>query len=436
VEGFDDLIEITIYDDGSKAECMVDLNTAKLFSQPKGEEVQGVSGEQWMASKGIDAGCETNVASPGLWGMDMVVLPVSNAAWEKPNAAAIESELRDGKPGSPAIMSALGGLPRTFYFATREGAKGILQIAGQIKDERGEGYRVMYRLISQSMRLQDAKAQMALIETAMDCYEIDTGDPVSMKHGLQALLRCPEEFAHPEKWQGPYLKSPDGSIPVDPWGHAYRCVTISDGTRERSGVVSSGPDGKYGTADDLKPWDASKWKPVAGIAEVDSGVLEFRIAANKEEAETFNETGEGLAWYDSPMKPDSYLVTRKEGRQNQVLLWQTPEKSMTVSATGEKRWRVIEVSIMAEPGRAARIGVVFDEEGGRRLRNLTAGNIDRRLAMLVDGRVVSCPTVRGPLGSRVEITGNFSKADLTRLTATLQAGMETDSPSAPAAPAE
>jgi hypothetical protein len=147
-EGFEPVRHLFLHDDSTKAASMVDLDTGELFEPPSRKEVERMSGEEWMAGKGIDAGCETNAAAPGLWGIDMVVLPVINDAWEKATVEAIEGELRDGKPGSPAIMSALGGLPRTFYFATREGGKGILQITAQTKDGQGEAFESRYRLIS------------------------------------------------------------------------------------------------------------------------------------------------------------------------------------------------------------------------------------------------------------------------------------------------
>ena len=105
---------------------------------------------------------------------------------------------------------------------------------------------------------------------------------------------------------------------------------------------------------------------------------------------------------------------------------------MTASESDEKKWRVIEVSIVAEPGKPGRIGVVFDLEGGRRLKKLTAANVNRHMAMLVDGQVVSSPMIRAAIGPRVEITGNFSKEELTRLATALQAGMETSRPEMPA----
>ena len=186
-----------------------------------------MSAEQWMASKGIDAGCETNPGGPGLWGMDMIVLPVASDAWENPKAPAIESELREGKPGSPAIMSALGGLPRTFWFATREGGKGILQITSQFKDDEGEGFDFRYRLISRPKTPPEiptkvgdkvpaeVQAQVKVIETAMKLYRLDTGRYPSR---LEDLLTPPEGAEDAKGWSGPYPEEPRRDRPSGPVG--------------------------------------------------------------------------------------------------------------------------------------------------------------------------------------------------------------------------
>jgi hypothetical protein len=200
--------------------------------------------------------------------------------------------------------------------------------------------------------------------------------------------------------------------------------------REHSGATgnsrASSPDFKTPAFNNLDSDARTDATPIG------DGVLEFRVAADEQDAKAFAETGEGLKWYKSLMREANGLVTRKQGEQSEILLWETPEKSMTAGDSAEKKWRVIEVSIIAEPGKPGRIGVVFDQEGGRLLKKLTAANVNRHMAMLVDGQVVSCPMIRAAIGPRVEISGNFSREELTRLATALQAGMETTRPEMPA----
>lgn len=286
------------------------------------------------------------------------------------------------------------------------------------------------------MKLQEAKAQVALLDTAMERYRLDLDEYPKL---LEWLIQQPIGVENSDRWNGPYLKTPNGAIPVDPWGNAYKCIRGGAGPDRYLGIGSRGPDGQFETPDDVvtfDPADSGLPTPVSDRAQSTDvrwekppeGILEFRIAANKEEAKSFSEDGTDLGWYDSVMDNTDNLVTREHGRRTQVLLWQTPEKSMTRNDGEKKKWRVIEVSVIAEPDKPGRIGVVFDEEGGRQLKKLTAGNVNRHMAMLVDGRVVSCPMIRSAIGPRVEITGNFSKAELNRLATALQAGMEPSRP--------
>ncbi len=277
------------------------------------------------------------------------------------------------------------------------------------------------------------KAQLEMLGEAVEKYREDMGSSV---HALFGLTKPPADpklnVAHLDRWAGPYLKTEDGHLPKDPWGSSFWYSTDAD--RYGFQICSPGPDGDHGTVDDIVfPGSGREPSPNKAphgreASSVDEGVLEFRVAANEEEAKALSEDGANLGWYDSVMDSNNSLVTREQGRRSQVLLWQTPEKSMTASDNGKNKWSVIQVSVIAEPNKPGCIGVVFDAEGGRQLKKLTAENTMRRLAMLVDGCVVSCPTVRSAIGPRVEITGDFSKAELNRLATALQAGMEPSRP--------
>ena len=214
------------------------------------------------------------------------------------------------------------------------------------------------------LKIQEAKTQMAVMAAAMERYRLDTGELLSMKYGFEALLRCIDDIADPKSWKGPYLKTPAGSIPVDPWGNPYLCSSQGSGDKEIRGILSFGPDGKGGTADDLRNWDPDDYSLLMPEPDMTAGVLEFRIAANVKEAEEFEKSGKDLGWYDSLTKETSQCVTRRQGRRSQILLWETPNKSMTASGDGKQKWQIIQVSVIAEPDRPGRIGVVFDKEGG------------------------------------------------------------------------
>lgn len=84
-----------------------------------------------------------------------------------------------------------------------------------------------------------AKRGVATIEQAIDLYEVDTG---KLPNSLGDLMNG----GGVRNWNGPYLKKAEGL--KDPWGNEYHYSKQGDGYT----VVSGGPDGSVGGADDIK----------------------------------------------------------------------------------------------------------------------------------------------------------------------------------------
>ena len=82
------------------------------------------------------------------------------------------------------------------------------------------------------------------IPSALNTYEVDNG---AFPRSLQDLIQQP---ADAKNWKGPYL----GKMPMDPWGHLY--VYYHPGKHNQSffDLLSTGPDGKEGTDDDIANW--------------------------------------------------------------------------------------------------------------------------------------------------------------------------------------
>ncbi|PIX20609.1 MAG: type II secretion system protein GspG, partial [Deltaproteobacteria bacterium CG_4_8_14_3_um_filter_51_11] len=66
-----------------------------------------------------------------------------------------------------------------------------------------------------SSKLKAAKAQISLLETALDTYRLDVGKYPTTDQGLEVLRTKPSDV---EKWDGPYLPK---DVPMDPWGKPY-----------------------------------------------------------------------------------------------------------------------------------------------------------------------------------------------------------------------
>ena len=55
--------------------------------------------------------------------------------------------------------------------------------------------------------------------------------------------------------------------------------------------------------------------------------------------------------------------------------------------------------------------MIFTDQGTKKFSELTAGNIDRRLAFVFDGKVLSAPTIRSKIGRTAMIAMGPDKSD-------------------------
>ncbi len=100
---------------------------------------------------------------------------------------------------------------------------------------------------------EKARADIALIEQALEMYRLDNFDYPAADQGLAALQTAPAGLAQPERWRrGGYLKR----LPNDPWGRPYQYVR--PGTHGAIDLLSFGRDGAAGgTGDDA---DIGNWQ--------------------------------------------------------------------------------------------------------------------------------------------------------------------------------
>lgn len=98
---------------------------------------------------------------------------------------------------------------------------------------------------TEQARVTAAQTQISTFGTALDAFEVDTGSYPRGQDGLSQLVIQPSDVPN---WRGPYLKS---DIPLDPWGHPY--LYEFPGRMNPTGydIISMGPDGQAGTADDV-----------------------------------------------------------------------------------------------------------------------------------------------------------------------------------------
>ncbi len=101
--------------------------------------------------------------------------------------------------------------------------------------------------------VQKAKADIRLLEQAVEMYRLDMLDYPAQEDGLDALKSAPSGLEHADRYrQGGYVKF----LPDDPWGRPY--VYIYPGEHGVVDILSYGSDGEVGgegLAADIVNWE-------------------------------------------------------------------------------------------------------------------------------------------------------------------------------------
>ena len=88
--------------------------------------------------------------------------------------------------------------------------------------------------------------------------------------------------------------------------------------------------------------------------------------------------------------------------QRKVLLDQNDLKGTSVSASQSLAQPIIEIA--------------FTDEGRRRFAVITRDNIDRRLAIIIGGKIYAAPVIRTEIpGGQAELSGDFTSAEAENL---------------------
>ena len=136
----------TLNKDGVGREMLLDLDTGKGFSLQK--DVADVDTLVNRArERGVDVLYDVHVSATGLIGVDLQAARVEGAAWEEIGPADVQRLALDRPPSGRALvlLEPDGQSPATFFFGTREGGRGVLQI---LSVSRSRGVRIRYRIAS------------------------------------------------------------------------------------------------------------------------------------------------------------------------------------------------------------------------------------------------------------------------------------------------
>ena len=164
-------------------------------------------------------------------------------------------------------------------------------------------------------------------------------------------------------------------------------------------------------------------------------MLEFRIVPGSDDlasglAEEYREaiiggrmpTNDRYRW--APVRPrvnppfDSILV--EHDGQRWLLLWNEPSHAMLA----EQDWGLKDVYKTTDPAGRPTVGLILDEKGAELFHQLTQANVKKSLAIVLDGEVLSAPTVRFAIpGGQCVIAGNFTDEEVRQIMAVLMKGM-------------
>jgi hypothetical protein len=143
---FGTVVERTVNDDNPElGDFLIDLDAGKVLSPP--DDLKFKDQKElldWCRKMGVDAFGEGDM----LLGIDMVVLPTSQSNWN-PHPRTFE-QIDLGEPGTPIPITGHGKLPSTYFFSTREGGRGVLQIVAF--NTNPQSTRIRYKLVKSPLR--------------------------------------------------------------------------------------------------------------------------------------------------------------------------------------------------------------------------------------------------------------------------------------------
>ena len=127
------------------------------------------------------------------------------------------------------------------------------------------------------------------------------------------------------------------------------------------------------------------------------------------------------AWF--PVRPNTNLppvgITEEHEGEKYVLLHNRQPYVMTP----EQGWAL--TSVEADTDAMGRLAVhfAFDEKGAELFYKLTEANLNKALAAVIDGQVVSAPTIMSAIHSEGVITGRFTEQEVDKMIQALRKGM-------------
>ena len=186
----------------------------------------------------------------------------------------------------------------------------------------------------------------------------------------------------------------------------------------RIAVSTSNPQG-------VNPADMRAQLQERGARNTDSSVARwFPINDLKQWADTPEQLealeADPAGYLGAPRPSGRDLVADKRDGQIYMLLYTTPEKSMTHD--GGEDWTMLRTFRQPDELGRESVGFALDTNGGRLMSKLTGPNNQQAMAIVLDDQVYSAPTLQSRISESGTITGSFSNEEISYLIRVLAAG--------------
>lgn len=90
---------------------------------------------------------------------------------------------------------------------------------------------------------------------------------------------------------------------------------------------------------------------------------------------------------------------------------------------GERQWRLESVAVAKDQQGRPAVAFALDDAGGEIMRSLTGDNVGQPMAIVLDGEVISAPTLRSVIGRQAQITGSFTEDQIKQIVERLRAAL-------------
>jgi hypothetical protein len=142
----------------------------------------------WIRSNRVDVLGVVERGQIAVLCMDMVVVPAVSNGWDQATAQNVMTNwpLNQGEPNKITAISPLTDKTDVWYFLTREGSRGVLQIFGQ--NENPLGVKIRYKLVSASGPTTATPAKTSA--QSSESLDWESALQFNLKWGTERILKA------------------------------------------------------------------------------------------------------------------------------------------------------------------------------------------------------------------------------------------------------